>query len=91
MCHFTDTFSLIFIVILHFKDELIEVQRRLLTCPSHRANNWQNHNSNPNLSAFNDLAFSTAALLTLLPCWSIKMSISICYQRGIPTSKFMTY
>ena len=84
MCHFLETFSLIFIITLHFKDELIEVQRHLLTCPSHRASNWQNYNLNPKSFCFTDLAFLTAILLTPLPS-----SISRCYQRGIPTSTFI--
>lgn len=57
-----DTFSLIFKIILHFKDELIEVQRHLLMCPRHRAGNGQNHYSYPNLSGFNPLVLPIAVL-----------------------------
>ena len=65
MCHILDAFCLIFLIILHFQNEFVEVQRHLSMCPGHRASNWQNYNSYPDLSGFNALVFPAAVLLTL--------------------------
>lgn len=91
MCNILDTFSLIFMTILHFKNVLNGSPKIFIKCPSHRTCKWQNHNLYLNLSGFNALAFSAAALLILFLSWGIKTSISTCCHRGIPTSKFMPF
>lgn len=69
MCHILDTFSLIFMTILHFKNVLIGSPEIFIKCPSHRTSKWQNHNLYLDLSGFNALAFSAAALLILFLSW----------------------